>query len=198
MAIRKELFEGCRLSRLLGFENAQGVWFPGVHRSAKFTLYAAAKDGRTERFHTAFNIRSPDQLAVAVGGDWMEIPVPMVSEFSPDALAVMEFSSQTDIDIAAKMYAPWPKFGDAKARPPFREYQAEVHMGNDRHLFTEDPTGLPVYEGRMVAHYDHRAKGYKSGRGRSAELGRVSVWRPRRANTAPVARPGRRSSLEAR
>ena len=169
MAIRKELFEGCRLSRLLGFENAQGVWFPGVHRSAKFTLYAAAKGGRTERFHAAFNIRSPEQLAAAIAGEWMEIPVPLVSEFSPDALAVMEFSSQTDIDIAAKMYARWPKFGDASAGPPFREYQREVDMGNDRNLFTEDPAGLPVYEGRMVSHYDHRAKGYKSGRGRSAE-----------------------------
>lgn len=81
----------------------------------------------------------------------------------------MEFSSQMDIDIAAKMYARWPKFGDASAGPPFRHYQTEVHMGNDRHLFTEDLAGLPVYEGRMVAHYDHRAKGYKSGRGRSAE-----------------------------
>ena len=99
----------------------------------------------------------------------MEIPVPLVSEFSPDALAVMEFSSQTDIDIAAKMYARWPKFGDASAGPPFREYQREVDMGNDRDLFTEDPAGLPVYEGRMVAHYDHRAKGYKSGPGRSAD-----------------------------
>ena len=105
MAIRKALFEGCRLDSLLGFENAQGVWFPGVHRSAKFTLYAACKGGRTERFYAAFNIRSPEQLAAAVGGDWLDTPVSLVSEFSPDALAVMEFSSQTDIDIAAKMYA---------------------------------------------------------------------------------------------
>jgi hypothetical protein len=169
MAIRKELFEGCRLDRLLGFENAKETWFAGIDSRTKFTLYAAAKGGRTERFHAAFNIRSPEQLAAAVGGDWMEIPVSLVSEFSPDALAVMEFSSQTDIDITAKMYARWPKFGDPTAGPPFREYQAEVHMGNDRHLFTEDTSGLPVYEGRMVAHYDHRAKGYKTGRGRSAD-----------------------------
>jgi hypothetical protein len=46
---------------------------------------------------------------------------------------------------------------------------AEVHMGNDRNLFTEDPTGVALYEGRMVAAYDYRAKGYRSGRGRKAE-----------------------------
>ena len=169
MAIRKELFEACNLDRFLGFENTQGVWFPEVHRSAKFTLYAAHKGGYTQRFHAAFNIRSTDQLAAAVSGDWLEIPVSLVSEFSPDALAVMEFSSQKDIDIAAKMYERWPKFGDVSAGPPVREYQRELDMGNDRDLFTEDPAGLPVYEGRMVAHYDHRAKGYKLGRGRSAE-----------------------------
>lgn len=42
-------------------------------------------------------------------------------------------------------------------------------MGNDRELFDEDRCGIPLYEGRMVSHYDHRAKGYKSGRGRAAE-----------------------------
>ena len=41
-------------------------------------------------------------------------------------------------------------------------------MGNDRDLFDEDPSGIPVYEGRMVGQYDHRAKGFRSGRGRAA------------------------------
>ncbi len=111
-----------------------------------------------KRFATSFTtIHAPD------------IPVEMIREFSPDALAVMEFGNQRDIDIASKMYARWPKFGDEDAGPPYRQYMAEVHMGNDRDLFDEDPSGLPLYEGRMVSHYDHRAKGYRSGRGRAAE-----------------------------
>jgi hypothetical protein len=47
----------------------------------------------------------------------------------------------------------------------------ELDMGNDREDFGNDPDGLPVYEGRMVEAFDHRAKAYVSGRGRSA------VWR---------------------
>ncbi len=43
-------------------------------------------------------------------------------------------------------------------------------MGSDRDLFTTDPRGLPVYEGRMIDHFDHRAKTYQSGHGNS------SVW----------------------
>ena len=41
-------------------------------------------------------------------------------------------------------------------------------MGNDRDLFTTDPSGLPLYEGRMIDHFDHRAKTYVSGHGNSA------------------------------
>jgi hypothetical protein len=101
----------------------------------------------------------------------LRVPVDIVREFSPDALAVMEFDSQRDIDIAAKMYSRWPRFGDTTAGRPRRVYMREIDMGTDRHLFDEDPTGVPVYEGRMVWQYDHRAKGYRSGRSRKA------VWK---------------------
>jgi hypothetical protein len=42
-------------------------------------------------------------------------------------------------------------------------------MGNDRDLFQEDSSGLPLCEGRMIDQYDHRAKAYSAGRGRAAE-----------------------------
>ena len=41
-------------------------------------------------------------------------------------------------------------------------------MGNERGLFTEDDSDMPIYEGKMVDLYDYRAKAYTSGRGRSA------------------------------
>ena len=34
-----------------------------------------------------------------------------------------------------------------------------------------DPSGVPLFEGRMITQFDHRAKGYRSGRGR------VAVWK---------------------
>ncbi len=168
MAIRQALFERFELRCLFGFENARETWFPGIDSRTKFTLYAAHRSGRTESIQTAFNIRDRQMLARVAQGDTLRLPIGLIKEFSPDALALMEFGSQLDIDICAKMYERWPKFGDSDAGPPYRHYMAEVHMGNDRELFTEDPRGLPVYEGRMVGQYDHCAKGYRSGRGRSA------------------------------
>ena len=169
MAIRQRLFEHLELRKVFGFENAKGAWFEGVHKSAKFCIYAACNRGSTEEFAVAFNIRTQARLAEVSAGEALSLPVSLVTEFSPDALAIMEFASQFEIDVARKMYTRQPRFGDKMAGPPTRTYMTEVHMGNDRDLFTEDPSGLPVYEGRMVGIFDHRAKGYASARGRSAD-----------------------------
>ena len=169
MAIREALFERFELRTLLGFENARGIWFPGIHFAAKFAIYAARAEGHTDAFTASFNIRTVEALNAAQAGKALKIPVAMVREFSEDALAIMELHSQRDVDIATKMYARWPKFGQVINGAPYRHYMAEMHMGNNREEFDDGSGGYPLYEGRMVAHYDHRAKGYRSGRGRSAE-----------------------------
>ena len=98
------------------------------------------------------------------------MPVSLVEEFSPDALAITEVAHPADIEVSRKIYDRFPKFGSADADLARRQYMRELDMGNDREDFGNDPGGLPLYEGRMVDVFDHRAKGYVSGRGRA------SVW----------------------
>lgn len=167
-AIRSTLFEHFRLDRLVGFENTKGVWFPAVDTRTKFCLYVAWKGGTTSEFAAAFRVNSHDRLAEVAAGRHLRIPTALVSEFSPDAMAVMEFAAQENIDICRKMYERYPKFGAKIDGLSYRSYMREVDMGTDRGLFSEDTDGLPVFEGRMVDTYDYRAKGYVSGRGRSA------------------------------
>lgn len=180
MAIRRALYETCRLNCLLGFENTNEAWFPGVHTAMKFCLYAAHVGGQTESVRAAFNIRSQDQLADVKAGRSLNIPVRLIKEFSPDALAIMEFGSQLDIDIAAKMYR-WRAFGDKTAGRPRRVYMREIDMGTDRGLFDEDSTGIPLYEGRMVDQFDYCAKGYRNGRGRAARWEDLPFSRPEKS-----------------
>jgi len=180
-AIRAAIFARYRLDRLVGFENSRGVWFPSVHTAAKFCLYAAWKGGATEEFRAAFRVSSERRLAEAAAGRELTLPVTLVREFSPEALAVMEFAAQGDIDVCRKMYARYPKFGERIEGVPNRVYMAEVHMGNDRDLFTEQQDGLPVFEGRMVDLYDYRAKGYVTGRGRAANWPDLPFGDPRKA-----------------
>jgi hypothetical protein len=168
MAIREELFARFRLDYILGFENARETWFPGVDSRAKFALYSALRGGTTQEFQAAFCIRSSEEMRAAVAGSSMKLSVAMIREFSPDALAVMEFRGQRDIDIARNMYQRWPPLGQQIPGSPHREFLRELESGHVQELLTEDRSGLPHYEGRMIAQYDHRAKGYRSGRARAA------------------------------
>ena len=171
-AIREELFDNFRLVKLAGFENTKEVWFRilpfDVHVGTKFCLYVALKSGRTRQFEAAFRINTMERLQDFALGTSLSIPLPLVNESSPDAKAVMEYASQSEIEVCSRMYGLYPKFGTKIAKLPFRRYMCEVHMGRDRGFFSEDDEGLPVFEGRMVDTYDYRAKGYVSGRGRSA------------------------------
>jgi len=166
-AIRRHLFQQCRLYALIGFENTKKVWFD-IDSRAKFCLYSASPGAQTEAFPAAFGINSVEKLLALRSGLPFHIPVSLVVEFSPEALAIAEVAHAHDITISRKLYARYPKFGADVPALAQREYLAEVHMGNDREDFEDDPAGLPLYEGRMVEAFDHRAKAYVSGRGRKA------------------------------
>ncbi|MBF0561549.1 MAG: N-6 DNA methylase [Alphaproteobacteria bacterium] len=169
-AIRRYLFDRCRLHLMAGFENSRKIWFADIDTRAKFCLYVASPDGKTEQFEAAFGVNSKEKLAALTSGLSIQIPVSLVEEFSPEAFAIAEVAHPSDISISRKLYSRFPKFGGAIPAAPDRKYGREMDMGNDREDFEDDPDGIPLYEGRMVEAFDHRAKKYISGRGRS------SVW----------------------
>ena len=166
-AIRKHLFEQCSLQKLVGFENTGRVWFD-IDTRAKFCFYSATSGGKTTSFAAAFGVNSTEKLSALGPQLAFDIPVAMVKEFSPDALAVAEIAHTSDITIARKLYTRFPKFGAIMEDLPRRKYSRELDMGNDRKDFSNAPDGLPVYEGRMIEAFDHRAKAWISGRGRAA------------------------------
>ena len=167
-AIRDELFRNFEFEWVLGFENRRHAWFKGIHGSKKFAIYSARRGGTTAEIRVAFGIRSVPELTAARSDALLSMPVHLVNKLSPEDLSVPEFASQWDIEIAEKMYALHPKFGDQIPGFPHRQYMREIDMGEDRSLFDDGVEGVPLYEGRMVAPYDHRAKGYRSGRSRGA------------------------------
>jgi N-6 DNA Methylase len=166
-AIRKHLFDNCRLLLLLGCENAKRSFFPDVHPQTWFALYVASSAGRTSRFRVAFGCDHPSKVRSSVDGAF-DLDADIVRKSSSETYAVPDTRNASDVEISAQMERRQPPFS---AGWPFRHYQAELHMTNDSALFTTDLGGIPVYEGRMVTHFDHRAKTYVSGHGNSA------LWR---------------------
>ncbi len=162
-AIRQFMFDQCELAHLWGLSNTQRGWFGKVDID-RFSAYAARRGGRTSTFLAHFGLMSPADLA----GDPIEFDADFIRTSNPDTYTIPDIRSVADLTVAQKMLERYPVFGDETAGPPHRHYQAELHMGNDRDRFTTDPAGLPVYEGRMITHFDHRAKTYAGGHGNSS------------------------------
>lgn len=164
-AIRQFLMDKYQLLHLWGLSNTERGWFSDVDMS-RFAAFAARRGGRTSTFLAQFGLMHPADLArepVSIDADFLR-------HNAPDTYAIPDVRSAADLTVAAKMVNRYPPFGQTSNGPPIRHYQAELHMGNDRHRFTTDTTGLPLYEGRMIGQFDHRAKTYDSGHGNS------SVW----------------------
>jgi len=168
-AIRRELYEHWQLQYVLGFINTTGEWFPGVHRDTSFGVYVARRGATTDKIQVAFELRSAPDLNRALVGDTTLLSVDSIRAQSPEALAIPEVTNADDAALAARMSCRWPSLGDETAGPPLRHFIRELDMGTDRDLFGDALEGLPVFEGRMVDQFDHRAKAYRSGRGRSAK-----------------------------
>ncbi|MEC7523850.1 MAG: N-6 DNA methylase [Myxococcota bacterium] len=162
-AIRQFMLDRCELAHLWGLSNTRRGWFGKVDID-RFSAYAAMRGGRTSIFLAHFGLMSPADLA----GDPIEFDADFIRTSNPDTYTIPDIRSATDLKVAQKMLEACPAFGDETAGPPLRHYQAELHMGNDRDRFTTELVGLPVYEGRMVAHFDHRAKTYAGGHGNSS------------------------------
>lgn len=180
-ALRGELYDHWRLSNVLGFINTGGHWFTSVDATTRFAAYVARKGGATESIDVAFELRSSADLARAMAGATTPLSVADIREQSPDALAIPEVADIGDAALAGRMSVQWPLFGNESVGPPVRHFQRELDMGTDREMFGDPIGGLPVYEGRMVAQFDHRAKAYRSGRGRSAVWEETPFGNPRKA-----------------
>ncbi|EMM97767.1 Eco57I restriction-modification methylase [Leptospira interrogans serovar Zanoni str. LT2156] len=134
---------------------------------------------------------------------FLDLPIELITRLSPDSLSLMEFKSDTDIHIVEKM-AKFPRLGEELEGTWNVKLSSEFNMTTDSYLFFTqevlkkkgaqyDPETMiwkngkeewwPLYEGRMVTQYDHRAASYVSGSQRSA------VWNylnfPKLSNVNP-------------
>lgn len=167
-AIRQYIFERFELKALISFENRKRIWFD-IDSSTKFALYVARSGGETDSFPAMFGVGTIESLSKARTDLPISIPVSLVREFSPDALAIADVAHPADIGIVQKLYAKIQKFGAEISGAPKRKYLSEVHMGNDREDFGDNSNGVPLYQGSMVGQFDYRAKAYASGHGRTVK-----------------------------
>lgn len=147
------LADAKRLKVLFDFENKD--LFPGVHRSYKFSTLVSAP---SETVDAAFFLTHPKQLQEEAcrlkfeAGDFRKM--------NPNTGTTPIPRSKKDAEILLRIYERVPVLINERVdeNPWGIKFCRLFDMTNDSHLFLTEPTAtaLPLYEGKMIHHYDHR------------------------------------------
>lgn len=169
-----DLIENGRLVSLFDFENRKKI-FPSVDSRMKFSLITLGpkQKGRESTFgffmHDVLDILDRERVFTLGQRDFLNI--------NPNTKTTPIFRTRKDAELTAKIYSRVPVLiNEAKNQNPWGiMFKAMFHMSNDSHLFkTEselremgftlmgnrfkkgEELWLPLYESKMIWHYDHR------------------------------------------
>ncbi len=172
----RDVIAGHVLVSLFDFENAQPL-FEGVHRSFKFCLLTLTGPAApVEAAEFAFFAHDPSDLAD--DGRRFALTPDEITLLNPNTGTCPVFRSRRDAEITLGIYRRVPvliKEGDPDGNPWGVSFMTMFHMSNDSHLFrTRDELEadgwtldgnvfqrggermLPLYEAKMIHHFDHR------------------------------------------
>ena len=178
-AFFKSLSSSGRVGGLFDFENRK-ILFKDVHASFKFcAIIFGGEERRFEKtdcaffLHDAETIKDPDRCFTLEPADFARV--------NPNTGTAPIFRTRRDAEITRRIYERHPVLvdrsqGEEKRAWPVR-YHTMFHMTNDSQLFRTaaqlevegfypvkgnhwkrgDELYLPLYEGKMVQAFDHRA-----------------------------------------
>ena len=152
-----------RLDSLYGFENESFI-FPSVHHSFKFCLLTiTGTDISITKSKFIFFCRKIDDIKSAIRG--FEIGIPDISLINPNTKTCPIFRTNKDYSITLSIYKSFPIIlnTELKSNPWHIQFkQGLYNMTSDSNLFTEqqDESVLPLYEAKMIYHFDHRYSTY--------------------------------------
>ncbi|WP_059758235.1 Eco57I restriction-modification methylase domain-containing protein [Thiobacillus denitrificans] len=177
--VETETGDGARLAALLDFENKK-VFFPDI--DSRFKFCALVFGGAAQRFaqaecafflHRVDELADPERVLRLSGTDFLRV--------NPNTGAAPIFRTRRDAELTTQIYARHPVLvnrssGVEQKVWPLR-YVTMFHMTNDSDKFITrvelekqgwqraplnrwtkgEAQAVPLYVGRMIYHYDHRA-----------------------------------------
>jgi Schlafen, AlbA_2/Eco57I restriction-modification methylase len=161
--LREMLFEEGQVDSLFGLANERFM-FEGLDHRFKVCILSFAKGGKTTQFPAAFRIQPreavwPDELDEFFHNpeEHLFLSVEVIRKLSPDSLSLMEFKNKRDLAIAEKL-ARFPMLGEQRDDWWSVRFHREFDMTNDSDLFktTDSKNRLPLFEGKMIHHFNHQ------------------------------------------
>ena len=176
----EDLVQTERLVSALMFDNAWKI-FPAIHPDTPFALMTIGKSGKPAEF--ASYLLSTEHLADQERR--YQLSRSAILSINPNTRTAPLFRSRADAELTAKIYANAPVLVDEgkgeNGNPWCLSFMTMFHMSNDSHLFrtasqlsaagfSQDGTAwwkgaelfVPVYEGKLIHHFDHRWATYEA------------------------------------
>jgi hypothetical protein len=181
------LVENHRLARLIDFENSKAI-FPNVHRSFKFSLLTTAHV-IDEAWFTFF-LTDPAQLTES--NRTFSLSSAQIANMNPNTKPAPVFRSLADAELTTRIYDRVPVLlneADGDAGNPWQiEFHSRIwHMSEDSEWFKtrqeildqlgtlrleddKDNGYSPLYESKLVHHFDHRWATYDGNESRDVTV----------------------------
>ena len=179
----KSMSTGGRLGGLFDFENRK-IFFKDIHASFKFcALIVGGEARRFDETRCAFFLHDTAEMDDA--DRCFPLSPSDFARVNPNTGTAPVFRTRRDADITRRIYDRHPVLvdrsgGGARKAWPVR-YATMFHMANDSHLFRTaaqlegdgfypvegnrwkrgEELYLPLYQGRMIRQFDHRANSVK-------------------------------------
>ncbi|MGO8879239.1 MAG: Eco57I restriction-modification methylase domain-containing protein [Desulfomonilaceae bacterium] len=145
------------LVSLYDFENREKL-FPEVHSGEKFALLTMSRKP-INKAHFSFFLTNTKHLDDKMRK--FDLTARDLELINPNTRTAPIFRTKYDAEITTKIYQRVPVLINERTgvNPWGVKFSTMFHMSNDSHLFKASPgPGLaPLYEGKMVQAYDHRA-----------------------------------------
>ncbi|WP_217253907.1 Eco57I restriction-modification methylase domain-containing protein [Streptomyces sp. AC602_WCS936] len=201
----RDVIRAKQLVAVFGFRNNRGLFKNVGHGDVRFCLIiASGRTGESKSAKFAFDLGLPSELDEA--GRTFHLSPEDIALVNPNTGSCPVFKTSRDADITLGIYRRVPVLvkepdasGQGGSNPWGLSFMSMFHMANDSHLFrtreelegegwqlrgnifTRDDTQMvPLYEAKMLHHYDHRFGDYRE---RSAD--RMDAVLPR---TTPEAK----------
>lgn len=190
-AFFQNLMDTRSLSSLYDFENRNGI-FPGVHRSYKFSLLTLTGVHRPAEEGAEFVFFALDVSDIREEERRFTLSTEDIALLNPNTKTCPIFRSKRDAELTKYIYRRVPvliKDGDPNGNPWGIKFMTMFHMANDSHLFRtreqleregyelkgnvfekDSEKYLPLYEAKMIHHFDHRWATYENGATREVTL----------------------------
>lgn len=148
-----------RLISLLAYENEEFI-FPSVHHAFRFALLTLSGESTSGQAELVFFARQPDQIHDA--NRRFRLTAEEFRLINPNTGTCPVFRSERDAELTKKIYRRVPVLineAESEGNPwgiAFK--QGLFNMTGDSALFKSSPADdrLPLYEAKMMHHYDHR------------------------------------------